>query len=167
MIEHVTGEEVRRLFYYEPSTGWLIRRVSTGGRSQAGNIVGCKNSVGYLVVRIDNRLYLVHRLVWLYHFNVVPAALDHMDGYKSNNKIKNLRPCTRFENLRNRGPNKNNTSGYKGAFFNKLQNKWYAKIQVNGRQKNLGYFNTPEEAHIAYCEAARHHHGKFFNSGAK
>jgi len=41
-------------------------------------------------------------------------------------------------------------SKHKGVSFHKATNKWQAKITVNGKQLNLGYFLTELEAHQAY-----------------
>jgi hypothetical protein len=37
-------------------------------------------------------------------------------------------------------------------------NRWRATIVVNGKQKHLGCFATPEEAHTAYLAAKREWH---------
>lgn len=39
----------------------------------------------------------------------------------------------------------------------KLKNRFRANLTVNGKQKHLGYFDTPGEAHSAYLEAKRGH----------
>ena len=36
-----------------------------------------------------------------------------------------------------------------------------ANIKLNGRQRKLGRFKTPELAHAAYCRAALELHGDF------
>lgn len=46
-----------------------------------------------------------------------------------------------------------------GTFFNKLRNKWQAQININGKQKSLGYFLTREEAIAARKTAEQ----KYFN----
>lgn len=43
----------------------------------------------------------------------------------------------------------NNTSGIRGVSLNKPTGTWRAMIYSNGKQKTLGYFNTPEEAELA------------------
>ena len=40
-----------------------------------------------------------------------------------------------------------------GVYFHKATGKFVAKLAINGKQKNLGYFNTPEEAFQVYKPA--------------
>lgn len=93
------------------------------------------------------------------------GMVDHINGDKTDNRKSNLRVCSNSENLRNRGAQRNNTSGFKGVTFHKAANKWTASITANGSNNYLGLFKTPEEAHSAYCEAARAMHGEFANGG--
>jgi len=45
---------------------------------------------------------------------------------------------------------KNNSSGYKGVFFNTQKDKYQAKIQIQRVQKHLGFFDNPRTAALAY-----------------
>lgn len=87
--------------------------------------------------------------------------IDHIDGDKLNNQRENLRSATRKQNMANSVLNILNTSGYKGV--TKRKNKWEANIQINDQTIYLGLFDTPEEAHQAYCAAAEEHFGEFAN----
>ena len=54
----------------------------------------------------------LHRLI----LDAPPGKhVDHINGDTLDNRKCNLRLCSIRENLLNRGPNKNNTSGYKGV----------------------------------------------------
>lgn len=87
--------------------------------------------------------------------------VDHRNGNPLDNRRENLRLATRSENGRNRRLSTASTSGYKGVSLHKRSGKWHAAIKINGRIKNLGYFDTPEQAYAAYCESALELHGEF------
>mgnify|MGYP003383480200 CR=1 FL=1 len=87
--------------------------------------------------------------------------VDHRDGDGLNNIRSNLRLATCQQNVHNARISKSNTSGFKGVSWRKTNGKWHAQIRLNGRQRNLGYFQTPEAAHDAYCKASSSLHGEF------
>lgn len=86
---------------------------------------------------------------------------DHIDGNGLNCTRSNLRLATNAENMHNAKKRKDNTSGYKGVCFIKTTNQWRASIHINHRTKNLGHFDTPEEAYEVYCKAAKEAFGEF------
>ncbi len=90
--------------------------------------------------------------------------IDHVDGDGLNNRRNNLRLATKSENGRNRGANVTNTSGFKGVSWHKAAGRWLAQITVKRKNKYLGLYNTPEEAHAAYCDASKKYHGEFGRS---
>jgi len=92
-----------------------------------------------------------------------PAGLqvDHIDGDGLNNQRDNLREVTPSQNAKNQRKHRDNTSDLKGVSFHKRDGKWSAQIGVDGKQKHLGYFDTKEEAYLAYCEASAKYHGEF------
>jgi hypothetical protein len=91
-----------------------------------------------------------------------PACdIDHVDMDPSNNAWLNLRPASRAQNSANKRSLPNNTSRLKGAFKYRGKDRWYSSIKSNGDKLFLGSFDTPEEAHTAYCEAAHKHHGEY------
>jgi hypothetical protein len=87
--------------------------------------------------------------------------VDHKDNNGLNNQKYNLRVCTQWQNLRNSTRRSNNTSGFKGV--SRFRNKWISRIRTDEGRICLGTFNTPEEAAIAYDEAALKYHGEFAN----
>jgi hypothetical protein len=72
-----------------------------------------------------------------------------------------LRESTRSCNIANRAKQSNNTSGYKGAYYNNKRHCWFSSIQVMGKSKYLGRFADKESAARAYDKAARKNFGEF------
>ena len=112
----------------------------------------------YAMRRIGKKIVFMHRVI-----NNTPDGVDtdHVDGNSLHNWRSNLRNATVSQNQHNKTKQRNNTSGYKGVSWN--YNGWEAKIHVNGKTIHMGRFNTPEEAAIAYDEAAKKYHGEFAN----
>ena len=97
----------------------------------------------------------LHKL--LVSFEIV----DHIDRNVLNNRKENLRDCSNAENLRNKGLQSNNTSGFKGVYWNKNRNKFQAQIKYNGKNFYLGLYDTLKEGAAAYDRAAVELYGDF------
>jgi hypothetical protein len=113
---------------------------------------------GYVNGWVDGRDVALHRLL-----TDAPEGLevDHHDLDKKNNRRSNLRVCTGQQNIVNRPTQVNNTSGYKGVWFDPRRGKWVAKLNHNGKCFNLGRFATAEEAAAAYDRKAVELHGAY------
>lgn len=113
----------------------------------------------YVQIAINCKSMLAHVLAWFYVYKTWPKlSLDHHDRNPLNNAINNLREATRGQNSTN-SKRKNKTS-YKGVTLHKNK-KFVAYITINKKQLYLGIFDTAQEAHTAYCDAARKHYGDF------
>lgn len=91
--------------------------------------------------------------------------VDHRNHDGLNNTRINLRACTHIENTHNQRKPSNNTSGFKGVSWNKPNQKWLAQIRIANKNRYLGSFDTPEDAHHAYCQASRELHGNYGHTG--
>ena len=88
--------------------------------------------------------------------------VDHIDENKTNNNITNLRWATRSQNGYNKDMSKTNVSGFKGVTWIKGNQKYVARIKINGKNKHLGCFKTAEDASKVYEEKAKELHGEFY-----
>lgn len=86
--------------------------------------------------------------------------VDHISGDTLDNRKENLRIVNNQQNSFNKGPNKNNTSGYKGVGWAKDKRKWKATICKDSKDIHLGFYPTIEEAANAYNNAAKEHFGE-------
>src|SRR5262249_26299671 len=66
--------------------------------------------------------------------------------------------CSRAQNARNT-VRRNRRSPFKGV--ERHGRRWRARIVVDGRMIEVGSYPTPEEAALAYDDAARLYHGEF------
>lgn len=164
-LELPSIERLNEAFSYDHESGIVRWKISIGSRAKAGNVAGCKNKDGYLVVRLDGALMLLHRVVFAIHYGAWPEKhIDHIDCDKSNNKIENIREATIEENNRNQRISKDNASGYKGVYLHEGTKKWCAEIRFKRKKYYLGLFEDIKEAHKAYCDAAKKLHGEFWRA---
>lgn len=107
----VTRALLLELFDYDKETGFFIRKVNRQ-RGRAGDIAGTLKE-GYIRIIINNERCLAHRLAWMYVYGEWPSGeIDHINRIRSDNRISNLRICTRQQNCNNTDLNSNNTSGH-------------------------------------------------------
>lgn len=156
----ITAERLRELLHYDPETGIFTARFNSGKR-RAGKPVGTlEKRSGYYVMRLDGATYLSHRMAWLYMTGELPQFhIDHINMCKGDNRFANLRDVGAAVNTQNIGrARKSNESGFLGVSLHKKSGAWHARIQVAGKQRYIGSYPTPEEAHGAYLKAKRELH---------
>lgn len=111
----------------------------------------------------------VRRTIYL-HRQIMEAGgnlqIDHIDNDKLNNRRCNLRFASCSQNLKNKGPRKDNVSGVKGVSKVKRLSgfKYIAKATINKVGYYVGIYDSPDEAHAAYSDFVKKDHGEFFKT---
>jgi len=154
----MTAEYLRSILEYAPETGefrWKARISQTG---KIGMLAGCVNVHGYWFISIHKKRYYGHRLAWLHVHGEWPVGeIDHLNGVRNDNRIKNLRVLTHAQNAQNiTRTKKKSKTGVLGVHPEK--NGFSSKIMIDRRSIHLGVFKTVEEAHAAYIAAKRKLH---------
>ena len=150
---------MKRAIY--PSQNWLKSRFSY----LDGHLVnihtkeliseyGPTSTNKYLSTLIGTNNLCIHRLIYIWHYGDVLKDLDidHIDRNPLNNKIENLRACSRSLNSCNAKPRPNCKSGVRG-----ISMRPSGKFSVMVCGKYLGQFSTLEEASKYRDDYISHH----------
>ena len=103
------------------------------------------NQSGYVY---NNKYGLLHRYIIDAPKDMV---VDHKDNDPLNNLDNNLRLCTVQQNNMNRSKREDCVNKYKGVY--KIKDRWMAQIVIDGKKKNLGYYDNEYDASVAYDKA--------------
>ena len=134
-------EELHRLFRYDSETGKLYWKISRNNYIKVGDEAGFLKESGYMLVRIKNKKYRLHRVVYkMWHKVEPPAYIDHINEIKTDNRIENLREIDNGHNLRR----SKKGSGVRKPYGK--EKKYRAYPCFNGKEYFLGMFDTYEEA---------------------
>lgn len=142
--------QAQLLGYCEYADGRLYRRNPVKGFLPAPIGSLCKS--GYLETSVLGKRFLVHRLVWFYHFGTWPELLDHINGDRVDNRIENLRAADFLQNSWNtqvtkdrqlpRGVDMPHGRSQTGLPY-RMRMKYKGRVYRE-------YFSTPEAASAAY-----------------
>lgn len=113
---------------------------------------------GWLGEGIDRRRHYLHRfLLGLAHGD--KREIDHVNGNGLDNRRTNIRIGTSGLNKQNRSldGNCNNKSGHRGIRWEADRGKWLARCCVDRKEKNLGRFDTIEEALVVLTAYRKEH----------
>ncbi|WCZ57703.1 hypothetical protein K36_108 [Salmonella phage Kenya-K36] len=124
---------------------------------KAGVPAGTPNKAGYLRVTLFQRQEYVHRLIFFMFNNYWPKEIDHIDRDVSNNRIENLRDCSRSQNMANRSsPNTVRGVQFNGSSYTaRIGNPFSRKTEY------IGSYPTEEIAAKAYDIKAKEYFGDF------
>ena len=145
---NITADWLRANYDYNPETGeFFTKPKKIGYKGFYG-----KNRDPYIAISIrttSHTKFYAHRLAWLWMTGRWPnGVIDHANNDTTDNRWSNLRDATSSENGRNKGQQRNNTSGFTGAYWANDRKRWFSRIDKRGGY--LGTFESAEKAHEAY-----------------
>lgn len=149
----MSAEKLRALLNYDQETGVFTWRKDS---SVAG---APRDERGYIRIGVLGKRWHAHRLAFVWMTGSCPSYVDHIDGNMGNNAWANLRAATKSQNGMNRGANKNNSTGFKGVYFQ--ANGYTAEVRKDGVKYYLGRFKSAVEAAKAAERARDELHGEF------
>ncbi|MDD5061650.1 MAG: HNH endonuclease [Candidatus Marinimicrobia bacterium] len=116
------------------------------------------NCRGRIRIKIKNKQFFLHHLILPPKEGFV---IDHINRNRLDNRRCNLRYVTHSQSQMNRSKQKNNTSGFRGVYWNKHAKKWVSIIGIKGKLIHLGYYINIEEAAKAYKNKAMELFGEY------
>jgi len=174
-----THAEVEAFLRYDPSTGRLFwkprsaeyfpsqRSCDVWNAQWAEKQAGGFDKNGYVVIGIFSRCIRAHRLIYfMIHGEWPTEQIDHINGVKSDNRWRNLRPASSKGNQRNQTRPITNTSGIKGLVYDTRRGTWYFQMRRDdgSRYSKTGFLT--KEAAAQECRRVREMlHGEFANHG--
>jgi hypothetical protein len=143
----IDQETVKKIFHYDAESGMLLWRNGNGRNVKPWQQANSLNSSGYYAIKIQNKSYRVHRLIWLYVNGKFPDGdIDHKNRIRNDNRLCNLRDVSRTDNAQNISLPKHNKSGHIGVSWIKSHNCWTVYVKVNKKNKWLGYYKNLDAA---------------------
>ena len=129
----------------DPETGKIY---GIYGKELTRNVKG----YGMFGVYEDGIRYMIYNHQFIYYivYGKVVEQIDHINGIRDDNRIKNLREVTNQQNQFNK-------VGTKGYYLYR-NGKWKSQISINNKVIGLGYFEKEEEARQAYLNAKKVYH---------
>jgi len=117
---------------------------------------------GYVRTDIGNSRVLLHR----YILEAPKSKLvDHINLNTLDNRKSNLRLVTKQQNQMNQANRKGSKSNFKGVYWDKNRNKWYAELTHKGIKYRLGHFIDIEDAKKARKDAEIFYQGEYRYKG--
>ena len=170
----IDAAAARKLLRYDPDTGKLYWRHRDRGMFKNSGLwkyfnkrfafqeaATSSDRHGYRQLTLLGKGYSAHRVIWLIATGEWPDdQLDHINGDRHDNRLKNLREVSQQENLRNQKRSSKNTSGTTGVSWHRTTDLW--QVRIAG--KTIGYFKFLEEA-IAVRKESEIEHGFHKNHG--
>jgi len=160
MITKETEEMIREHLLYENGVLYWTNLKRSYRSVSNGKEAGCLTPYGYIIVKVNQKLIFAHRIVYFLHNGVWPhAEIDHINKIRTDNRIENLRDCSRTQNSWNR--NRKNSKYGRGISWSKDKNKYRVRVNKNGKVVFERCYDDLEFAQLVASEARKKYYGEF------
>ena len=144
----------------EQKEGKLIWRRGARFGFEAGTV----DKTEYKRFKLKGKMYYSHRVMWALHHGEMPAQeIDHINGFRQDNRIHNLRLCSRSENQANQKRSVKNKTGHKDVSYVEKLGLYRVRVSFNNKRHEFGYYKTLEDAAQAATFARKALHKEFAN----
>ena len=137
----------------------MVNKIKRAPNTRVGGVSGWLDKDGYWRVRVDRKIFLVHRIIFLMTQGYLPEFVDHKDGNSQNNQPENLREVSKKQNRWNCKGNTGSASGIKGVYRD--GKKWKALCNVDGQRYYLGMYEHLSDAEKAVNELYKELHKEY------
>lgn len=173
-LSHYDLERISEYIKYDQLSGFFVWIKKASSKVIVGRRAGYLDSSGYRILSFKGTHYYEHLIAWNIMMGPIPngMVIDHVDGDRSNNSLKNLRVTTQNQNAKNvvRNMTRIGPDGAplpQGVCWVERKGKYTASIKNNYKKIHLGTFLTISEAHDAYMNAKRRIHPESTESRLK
>lgn len=120
-----------------------------------------KDGNEYVLTKINYKTTYMHRLILNLQNSPKHIYTDHINGNGLDNRRQNLRISNNHLNQANQKLSKSSTSGFKGVYWHKQNNRWAVQIMVERKHISLGGYKDKLEAAKAYDQGALKYFGEY------
>ena len=159
MLKTATIKELKERFVVRDGVLYY-RSEHVPGRKRGGP-AGWLTPKGYIMVQYKRKSCFAHRIVFFMHHGYEPDMVDHINGNKLDNDIKNLREVNNSQNSRNTPPKGKHSSGRRGVHWVKTRKKWLAVMRFEGEKVLHVYCTNKTEAVRLRVKAERKYFGTY------
>ncbi len=158
--EELSYFEANTYFEYKNGRLYWKKNPSKYGCIEVGQLAGSAKDRPYLRVKLHQKIYMQHRIVFLLHHKYCPQLVIFIDKTLTDEgfydiSIENLKATTISHAKSVSGYSSGKTSKFRGVYFNKAAKKYRVRISANRVRKQYGLFESEIDAAKRYDEMAR------------